>query len=162
MLRLLRGENTSRDLRCYCHREHDCGKRPDICDCCVEAVIRNHNRSQKKKPNAPNRKTNRSMTKTAIVKYVASKNDVTQRQVRDMFKTLEDLALREIEENGTFTIPGMVRLITKEREALDHNGRPRKVLTCEPRQHFRIAARNCTAMVPVVRRPFPYRVEEVD
>ena len=142
-----------RDLRCYCHntlREHDCGKRPDICDCCVEAVIRNHNRSQKKKPNAPNRKTNRSMTKTAIVKYVASKNDVTQRQVRDMFKTLEDLALREIEENGTFTIPDMVRLITKERKALDHNGRPRKVLTCEPRQHFKCAARNCTAFIEEV------------
>ena len=105
---------------------------------------------QKKEPNAPKRKTNRSMTKTAIVKYVASKNDVTQRQVRDMFKTLEDLALREIEENGTFTIPDMVRLITKEQKALDRNGRPRKVLTCEPRQHFKCAARNCTAFIEEV------------
>ena len=150
MLRLLREENTSRDLRCYCHREHDCGKRPDICDCCVEAVIRNHNRSQKKKPNAPNRNTNRSMTKAAIVKYVASKNEVSQKKVHDILRTLEDLALREVEENGTFTIPHMVRLITKEQKALDRNGRPRKVLTCEPRQHFKCAARTCTAMIEEV------------
>ena len=79
---------------------------------------------QKKEPNVPKRKTNRSMTKTAIVKHVASTNDVTETQVRAIFQTLEDLALREIEENGTFTIPDMVRLITKERKALDHNGRP--------------------------------------
>ena len=68
---------------------------------------------QKKEPNVPKRKTYRSMTKTAIVKHVASKNDVTETQVRAIFQTLEDLALREIEENGTFTIPDMVRLFTK-------------------------------------------------
>ena len=98
------------DLHCNCFDpEHDCGKRPDICDCCVETVIRNHNRNQKKnptivswppnicdccaesigesavrsymrqkkEPNVPKRKTNRSMTKTAIVKHVASTNEVT-------------------------------------------------------------------------------------
>ena len=102
---------------------------------------------QKKEPNVPKRK---SMTKTAIVKHVASKNDVTETQVRAIFQTLEDLALREIEENGTFTIPDMVRLITKERKALDCNGRPRKVLTCEPRQHFKCAAKHCTAMIEEV------------
>ena len=37
----------------------------------------------------------------------------------------------------------------------------RKVLTCEPRQHFNIAARNWTAMVPVVGR-IRHTVEEVD
>ena len=37
----------------------------------------------------------------------------------------------------------------------------RKVLTCEPRQHFKIAARNCIAMVPVVGR-IRHTVEEVD
>ena len=105
---------------------------------------------QKKEPNVPKRKTYRSMTKTAIVKHVASKNDVTETQVRAIFQTLEDLALREIEENGTFTIPDMVRLITKQQTALDRNGRPRKVLTCEPRQHFKCAARNCTAFMEEV------------
>lgn len=82
----------------------------DICDCCVEVVIRNHNRNQKnnhtivswppnicdccaesigesavrsymrqkKEPNVPKRKTNRSMTKTAIVKHVASTHDVAE------------------------------------------------------------------------------------
>ena len=55
---------------------------------------------QKKEPNVPNRKTNRSMTKTAIVKHVASKNGVTEKHVRAVFQTLEDLALREVEENG--------------------------------------------------------------
>ena len=70
--------------------------------------------------------------------------------MRAIFQTLEDLALREIEENGTFTIPDMVRLITKEHKALDRNGRPRKVLTCEPRQHFKCAARNCTAFMEEV------------
>jgi len=72
------------------------------------------------------------------------------KQVRAIFQTLEDLALREIEENGTFTIPDMVRLITKEQKALGRNGRPRKVLTCEPRQHFKCAARNCTAFIEEV------------
>ena len=62
---------------------------------------------QKKEPNVPNRKTNRSMTKTAIVKHVASTNDATEKQARAIFQTLEDLALREVEENGTFTIPDM-------------------------------------------------------
>ena len=98
---------------------------------------------QKKKPS-------RIMTQAAIVKYVASKNDVTQKKVHDILRTLEDLALREVEENGTFTIPDMVRLITKEQKALDRNGRPRKVLTCEPRQHFKCAARNCTAFMEEV------------
>ena len=102
---------------------------------------------QKKEPKVPKRK---SMTKTAIVKHVASKNDVTEKQVRAIFQTLEDLALREIEENGTFTIPDMVRFVTQEQNALDRNGRPRKVLTCEPRQHFKCAARNCTAFIEEV------------
>ena len=105
---------------------------------------------QKKEPNVPKRKTYRSMTKTAIVKHVASKNHVTEKQVRAIFQTLEDLALREIEENGTFTIPDMVRFVTQEQNALDRNGRPRKVLTCEPRQHFKCAARNCTAFMEEV------------
>ena len=96
------------------------------------------------------KKLNRSMTQAAIVKYVASKNDVTQKKVHDILRTLEELALREVEENGTFTIPHMVRLITKEQKALDRNGRPRKVLTCEPRQHFKCAARNCTAFIEEV------------
>ena len=104
---------------------------------------------QKKEPNVPKRKTYRSMTKTAIVKHVASKNDVAETQVRAIFQTLEDLALREIEENGTFTIPDMVRFVTQEQNA-DRNGRPRKVLTCEPRQHFKCAARNCTAFMKEV------------
>ena len=79
--------------------------------------------------------------------------------MRDIFQTLGDPALREIEENGTFTIPDMVRLIIKEQKALDHNGRPRKVLTCEPRQHFKIAARNCTAMIPLALRRIRHTVE---
>ena len=90
------------------------------------------------------------MTKMAVVRHVASNHGVTQKHVRDIFQTLKDLATREIEENGTFTIPDMVRLITKEQKALDRNGRPRKVLTCEPRQHFKCAARNCTAFIEEV------------
>ena len=105
---------------------------------------------KKKEPNVPKRKTYRSMTKTAIVKHVASTNHVTEKQMRAIFQTLEDLALREIEENGTFTIPDMVRFVTQEQNALDRNGRPRKVLTCEPRQHFKCAARHCTAMIQEV------------
>ena len=78
-----------------------------------ESAVRTSNRNQKKEPSVPKRKTNRSMTKAAIVKYVASKNEVTQNKVHDIFRTLEDLALRDVAENGTFTIPDMVRLITK-------------------------------------------------
>ena len=52
--------------------------------------------------------------------------------------------------NKVLSTPDMVRLITKERKALDRNGRPRKVLTCEPRQHFKCAARNCTAFIEEV------------
>ena len=68
---------------------------------------------QKKETNVPKRKTYRSMTKTAIVKHVASNYDVTQKQLRVIFQTLEDLALREIEEDGTCTIPDMVLLVTR-------------------------------------------------
>ena len=55
------------------------------------------------------------MTTRAIVKYVASKTEVSLTQVRVVLATLEELALREIEHNGTFTIPDMVRLVTNER-----------------------------------------------
>ena len=70
--------------------------------------------------------------------------------MHDIVRTLEDIALGDVEENGTSTIPDMVRLITKEQKALDRKGRPRKVLTCEPRQHFKCAARKFTASIEVV------------
>ena len=114
---------------------------------------------QKKEPNVPKRNTNRSMTKTTLVKHVATPTRRDGKQVRAIFQTSEDISLREIEENGTFTIPDMVRLITEEQRALDRSGRPRKVLTCEPRQHFKCAARNRIVYYNSVLRSY---TEDVD
>ena len=99
---------------------------------CCDGSNDQDNRNQKKKYQKekydPLRRVNPGMTKISVVQHVASNHGVTQKHVRDIFQTLKDRATRELEENGTSTIPDMVRIFMQTTTRA-HLG---KVLKCEP------------------------------
>jgi DNA-binding protein HU-beta len=57
------------------------------------------------------------LTKTALVRHLAEKLELTNKQVSGFLDTLADTAVKETKKNGVFIIPGIGRLVKAERKA---------------------------------------------
>jgi DNA-binding protein HU-beta len=57
------------------------------------------------------------LTKTALVRLMAEKLELTNKQVSGFFDALADTAVKETKKNGVFIIPGIGRLVKAERKA---------------------------------------------
>ena len=59
----------------------------------------------------------KGMTKTALVRAMAEKTELSSKQVGGFFDLLSDTAVKETKKNGEFTIPGLGKLVKAERKA---------------------------------------------
>ena len=57
------------------------------------------------------------MTKTQLVRAMAEKLELTNKQSAAFFDTLAETAVKETKKNGEFTIPGLGKLVKAERKA---------------------------------------------
>ena len=57
------------------------------------------------------------MTKTAIVRYMAEKLEITNKQSAAFLDLLAETAVKETKKVGVFTIPGLGKLKKSERKA---------------------------------------------
>src|ERR1700732_726853 len=57
------------------------------------------------------------LTKTALIRLMAEKLELTNKQVGTFFDTLAETAVKETKKNGVFIIPGIGRLVKGERKA---------------------------------------------
>jgi DNA-binding protein HU-beta len=57
------------------------------------------------------------MTQTALVRALAEKSEVTNKQARAILDHLGELAVSEVKKNGVFVMPGIGRLVRVERKA---------------------------------------------
>src|ERR1700745_4511884 len=58
-----------------------------------------------------------ALTKTALVRQMAEKLELTNKQASGFFDTLAETAVKETKKNGVFVIPGLGRLVKAERKA---------------------------------------------
>ena len=57
------------------------------------------------------------MGKTQLFSHFAEKFDLKRTQVREIFDELQSLAESEMQSNGEFVLPGMVKLVKQNRQA---------------------------------------------
>ncbi len=57
------------------------------------------------------------MTKTQLVRHMAEKLELTNKQVAAFLETLAETAIKETKKNGVFVVPGLGRLVKAERKA---------------------------------------------
>ncbi len=58
-----------------------------------------------------------TMTKTALVRQMAEKLELTNKQSAAFLDLLAETAVKETKKNGVFVIPGLGRLVKAERKA---------------------------------------------
>ncbi len=59
----------------------------------------------------------KGMTKTQLVRTMAEKLELSNKQVSGFLEQLADTAVQETKKNGEFTIPGIGKLVKAERKA---------------------------------------------
>jgi DNA-binding protein HU-beta len=59
----------------------------------------------------------KGMTKTQLVRTMAEKLELTNKQSTAFLEMLADTAVKETKKNGEFTIPGIGKLVKAERKA---------------------------------------------
>lgn len=59
--------------------------------------------------------TAKQMTKAAIVDHLATKNELTKRQINDVLDSLNSLAYKEAKRG--FTVPGLGKIVLSDRKA---------------------------------------------
>ena len=57
------------------------------------------------------------MTKTALVRNMAEKLEVNNKQAAAFLQHLADTAIKETKKNGVFVVPGLGRLVKSNRKA---------------------------------------------
>ncbi len=57
------------------------------------------------------------MTKTQLVRHMAEKLELTNKQVAAFLELLAETAIKETKQNGVFFVPGLGRLVKAERKA---------------------------------------------
>jgi DNA-binding protein HU-beta len=57
------------------------------------------------------------MTKTALVRHMAEKLEMNNKQAAAFLDTLAEVAIKETKKNGVFVIPGLGRLVKSNRKA---------------------------------------------
>ena len=58
-----------------------------------------------------------AMTKTALIRHMAEKLQITNKQAAAGLELLAETAIKETKKNGVFVIPGIGRLVKAERKA---------------------------------------------
>ena len=58
-----------------------------------------------------------ALTKTALVRHLAEKLELTNKQSTAFLDLLAETAIKETKKNGVFIIPGLGRLVKAERKA---------------------------------------------
>ncbi len=61
--------------------------------------------------------TTTRMTQTALVRALAEKAEITNKQARAVLDNLSTTAVAEVKKNGVFVLPGIGRLVRVERKA---------------------------------------------
>ena len=59
----------------------------------------------------------KGMTKTQLIRFMAEKLELTNKQSALFFSTMAETAVKETKKNGEFTIPGIGKLVKAERKA---------------------------------------------
>ena len=59
----------------------------------------------------------KGMTKTQLVRLLAEKLELTNKQTAAFLETLAETAVKETKKSGEFTIPGIGKLVKAERKA---------------------------------------------
>jgi DNA-binding protein HU-beta len=57
------------------------------------------------------------MTKTQLVRYLAEKHELSNKQVTDLIDDLAKVAIKETKKSGVFVVPGLGRLVKSNRKA---------------------------------------------
>ena len=57
------------------------------------------------------------MTKTQLVRHLAEKLELTNKQAAAFLELLAETAIKETKKNGVFVVPGLGRLVKAERKA---------------------------------------------
>ena len=57
------------------------------------------------------------MTKTALTRHMAEKQELTNKQAAAFLDLLAETAIKETKKNGVFVIPGIGRLVRVDRKA---------------------------------------------
>lgn len=57
------------------------------------------------------------MTKTQLVRHVAEKHELSNKQVAALLDYLAEVAVKETKKNGVFVVPGLGRLVKSNRKA---------------------------------------------
>lgn len=92
------------------------------------------------------------MTKTALVRTMAEKMELNNKQAASFLELLADTAIKETKKNGLFVIPGLGRLVKAERKARmgrnPQTGEPIKI-KAKTVVKFRVAKSAKDAIAPV-------------
>ena len=59
----------------------------------------------------------KGMTKTQLIRHMAEKLEITNKQAAAGLELLAETALKETKKSGEFTIPGIGKLVKAERKA---------------------------------------------
>ncbi len=57
------------------------------------------------------------MTKTQLVRHMAEKHELSNKQIAAIFDSLAEVAVKETKKNGVFVLPGVGRLVKSNRKA---------------------------------------------
>lgn len=92
------------------------------------------------------------MTKTQLVRHMAEKLELTNKQVAGFFDLLSETAVKETKKTGVFVIPGLGRLVKAERKArLGRNPQTGESIKIKAKTvvKFRVAKSAKDAIAPV-------------
>ena len=93
----------------------------------------------------------KGMTKTALVRAMAEKLDIPNKQAAAGLEMLAELAVKETKKNGEFTIPGIGKLVKAERKArLGRNPQTGETIKIKAKTvvKFRVAKATKDAIAP--------------
>ena len=57
------------------------------------------------------------MTKTQLVRHMAEKHEMNNKQTAAFLESLAEVAIKETKKNGVFVVPGLGRLVKAHRKA---------------------------------------------
>jgi len=57
------------------------------------------------------------LTKTQLVRHLAEKHELSNKQVAAFLDSFADVAIKETKKNGVFVVPGLGRLVKSNRKA---------------------------------------------
>ncbi|MHB1674777.1 MAG: HU family DNA-binding protein [Acidobacteriaceae bacterium] len=92
------------------------------------------------------------MTKTALVRHLAEKLELTNKQVAGFLDLLAETAVKETKKVGLFVIPGLGRLVKAERKArIGRNPQTGEAIKIKAKTvvKFRVAKAAKDAIAPV-------------